>query len=176
MTGGETSHTLDVNYFTAVTAERPREWLSAVVVWRHSPPPLWRALWDLLNSLLGRRSRVQPRMQMGWSGASGADGRQVLWSSNRGLLRLLERDYALPAGERTLVVLVDEVRNSQTPIVRALVRELPTAIPTKIPRSRGEKPDFASVFQHKQEMWDDWRAALLADAEIGPFWDGALHG
>jgi hypothetical protein len=107
--------------FTEPDGATPEWRVAAVAVWRDrslsatSHPP-WRALIEALRQILrppprpaAPEFRSRWRSPDGWSGASDERGREVLYSRERGVVRIREQDYPLRADGRTLVLLVEEV-------------------------------------------------------------------
>jgi hypothetical protein len=73
---------------------------------------------------------------VGWSGSSGEHGEQeTLYHAGRGVVRVLGREYALPTGDRTLVLLIDEHGADAAQAVSRRVVIAPV-----VPRRAGEEP------------------------------------
>jgi hypothetical protein len=108
-----------------------------------------------------------------WSGSSGPDGEQeTLYSSERKMVRVLGREYALPEDGRTLVLLIDEnsgLGGSPTVKVRAL-RAPVLPYPSIDASLGGEQPAGASSEEHP-----GWWVFLQQDAEVRAFMTGRVE-
>jgi hypothetical protein len=140
--------------------------LAAAVVWRGLAPRTrgWRGLLRALRYRLGPLgSGLHLKGGGGWSGAAGGQGEQMtLYHSERRVVRVFGRDYALPPDGRTLVLLVEEGAVGGPAIS---IREV--TVPVQ-PHSRVDEDGPHAV----------WNSVLRSDPEVRTFmaewWDDAI--
>ncbi len=103
-----------VVYFSDDHPESNATWLAAAAVWRTASAP---RKWGWRELLRRFRYHVGPlgagfslgRTAGHWSGSAGQHGEQeTLYHPGRRVVRVLGKEYALPADGRTLVLLIDE--------------------------------------------------------------------
>jgi hypothetical protein len=144
--------------------------LAAAVVWRGAGARRaggWRGLLRALRYRLGPFGMgLHLRGNVGWSAAAGGEGEQMtLYHSERRVVRVLGRDYPLPADGRTLVVLVDEGA-AGGPAIKIRIVTGPVQ-----PRSRVDEDGPHAV----------WDSVLKSDPEVRTFMadlsdDAAIEG
>jgi hypothetical protein len=115
--------------------------VTAIVLRRHrarEPEPL--SLGDALRRWLASRGKRPPpppapvwSMPPEWDAASDGGGpREVLHGRARGLVRVADREFALPRDGRTLVLLVDE-RDAPPGARPAVTERIATIPPVRVP-------------------------------------------
>lgn len=152
---------VDTTFFTDSDAQPGGIRLAAVVIWRRpstatrreDPPRPWQA-------------------PDGWSGARGDDGREVLYHRERRVVRVLEREYALPSTGEALVLLIDEPELGCLPSIgvhalRAAMHVRPRIDRTLDKPSRLELITAAARAEH--EMWSE---AIVAHPSVRAFLSG----
>jgi hypothetical protein len=165
-------------YFTEVLPGSNATRLAAVAVWRVAPgsrPRGWRELLRRIRHRLGPMGAGFVGFHLrgtdvAWSGSAGERGEQeTLYHSERCVVRVLGREYALPPDGRTLVLLIDERSSTGAPSVT--VRTL--SVPTMLRPPVDMRADPATLEQQKAEAAGQehaaWAAALRADPEVRAF-------
>ena len=156
--------------------------LAAVVVWRGAASgivrePLWRGLLHVFRRRL-RRPQVSHRFRSlpdGFNGgASLGDPREVLFSEDLGVVRLLGRDYPLPSDGRTLLLLVDEPPQgpaASTVMVHALDVAPQPPFP-RIDRSMSKKEIGRRIGDQQRAVNAAWHEAVDASPLVRSFLEG----
>lgn len=168
-----------VVYFTEDVPGSNATRLVAAVVWRAATSPRrwhWRDplrrirhYFGPLGIYLHRKRNFQP-----WTGSAGMDGEQeTLFNPERRVVRVLGREYPLPEGARTLVLLIDELAGARgEPRVIKRTLDLPT-----MPR---RPPEISREPRSQDDGWDEgslgessaWAMLLQQDPEVWAFMVG----
>ena len=139
--------------------------LEAAAIWRSSPAP---RRWGWRNPIRRLRHHFGP-LGLGlhlkghfqpWTGNSGPHGEQAtLYNPERRVVRVLGKEYPLPADGRTLVLLIDE---SQSRFRRPGIVSRLLDIPLRV---RNSDPNL--------EESSEWIRLLQRDLEVRAFMAGA---
>lgn len=158
---------LRIVYFTEDAIEARSTRLTAAVVW-HCGVSSGGGFWGRLIRHL-RLDPLNRRFGFGmnsllWSGSSGRDGGQeALFHVRRRVVRVLGRDYVVPAHGQTLILLVDERPTPPQVVVR--IAPQPTVL-------RGEPASMQSDTQQRGDGSADvatWQAFLRSDPVVATF-------
>ena len=155
--------------------------LAAVIVWRVrgaglTREPLWRGLLHLLRRR-HRRSPAPHRFRSlpdGFNGgASLGDPREVLFSEELGIVRLLGRDFPVPSDGRTLLLLVDEPPEgpAASTVTTHSLDVAPQARFPAIDRSLSREEMARRIGDHQRAVNAAWHEALDADPLVRSFLD-----
>jgi hypothetical protein len=160
-----------VVYVTEDVPGSDATWLAAAVVWRiptarrgwHWRDPLRRLrhYFGPLGIYLHLKGHFQP-----WTGSAGMHGEQeTLYNPERRVVRVLRKEYPLPAGAQTLVLLINEFAGAWgKPSVVSRIVDLPM-IPS--PWAAGS-PEPMSQDEDLLES-SAWAALLQRDPEVRAF-------
>lgn len=151
-------------------------WLAAAVVWRPVRAPRRWGLWSLLRqirscfgpSATGFHLRGQFER---WSGSWGPNGEyETLYSPERRVVKVLGREYKLPADGQTLVLLVDETGGPEgSPKVTIRTLNAPVVAYPSLEASLGRAAIDEQLVNSSAAEHDVWAAALEQDPEVRAF-------
>lgn len=120
--------------------------------------------WMLLFKLRIRRRTPPPKtaprpLPEGWNG--GVDHDKVLYSRDRGVVRVYEREHLLPGTAETLIVLVDESVKNAAATIETHNAPAPTA-PWSEMHSQMSREEFRRRSRERNEaarvVWREWLA------------------
>jgi hypothetical protein len=162
-------------YFTDDDASENANRLAAVVVWRSDWPPSRSPRRGVLQTMRDLVKKPGTKFHLGrsagsWSGSSGPNGeRDTRYNRERRVVRVLDREYALPEPGRTLVILIDERGQAgETPSVR--VRVIATPAPTPhVDRSLDPDTRAARMVDKSRKEMSAWSSALESDDVVRTF-------
>jgi len=152
--------------FTDSGAEPGSIVLAAVVIWRRLPgatsPTVPRSPW---------------RAPDGWSGGRSDDGREVLYSEKRRVVRVLEREYPLPSAGEALLLLIDERAVGASPAavgVHSLAA--PVQMRPRIDRTLDKPARLALMSAASRAEHAAWNGAIAAHPAVKAFFASGSSG
>lgn len=155
-------------YFTEDVPALPATRLAAVALWRAEPAS------SSASAPAAEASSWRPP-ERGWSWSAGDDGAHAtLYHRQRRVVQVLGTEYALPASDLTLVLLIDGrggVGDAPTVAVRTV--PAPTAPPWAADPSLSRAEQAARFGEALDRERQLWTAALEADAEVRAFLAGS---
>lgn len=164
--------------FTESGTEPGSSRLAAVVIWRRphamsghrEPQPLITPPAD--SSTSAPVFPIAPRLPWqppdGWDGGRSDDGREVLYHQQRGVVRVLEREYPLPSTGEALLLLIDE-RATGAAAVGVHTLAAPLFVRPAIDRTLDKPARLKLMMAASRAENDTWVRALGAHPAMQAF-------
>jgi hypothetical protein len=169
-----------VTYFSDDVHGEPRSTrLAAAIAWRKDGSAVQKdrkPLWQVLSLLF--RSFRKPKANWsafpnGWSGGAGEGEDQILYDSNRRVVRVRGREFALPTEGRTLILLVDEAGSPprSEPMFTMHSIEAPIVPHASYDPHLDKSVNLARITASHREEGKAWREAIRREPAVSEFLD-----
>ena len=150
-------HSYIGGFFTEGMRDGTGERLVAAVFWRrasnndHPPPP----------HVPGSNEPER------WTGSFGSGHSRVRYSAERRVIRILDRDYALPGEDEALLLLLEDRPGDDMPVVTVASMPSPVAAFTKPRGGSMNKDEHANAYlEFKRAQTGVWNKAVRAHPEV----------